>query len=81
MSKVHLTKEAYLKQLGARIRTLRIAAGYSNHEKFAYKYGFGRAQINRYETGKTEPGTYTLRRICVALGVTEEVFYSEGFGE
>jgi len=81
MSKVHLTKEAYLKQLGARIRTLRIAAGYTNHETFAYKHGFGRSQMNRYETGKTEPGIHTLHRICVALGVTEEVFYSEGFGE
>lgn len=81
MSKVHPPKAAYLKQLGARIRSLRIAAGYSNHETFAHEHGFGRSQINRYEMGKTEPGTYTLHRICEALGVTEAEFFGEGFGE
>jgi len=31
------------------------------------------------KNGKTEPGIYTLHRICVALGITEKVFFGEGF--
>lgn len=81
MSKVNPHKEAYLQKLGARIRSLRIAAGYPNHETFAFEHGFGRSQINRYETGKTEPGTYTLKRICDALEITETAFFEEGFGK
>lgn len=79
MSKVNPHKAAYLKQLGARIRTLRIAAGYDNHETFAFEHGFGRSQWNRYETGTTEPGAYIIRRICKAFQMTEVDFYKEGF--
>jgi DNA-binding XRE family transcriptional regulator len=44
--------EDNLKLLGKRIRSLRIARGYTSHELFAYTHGINRTQYGRYERGK-----------------------------
>lgn len=70
--------EAYLKMLGKRIRDLRIKAGYSSHETFAYAFDFPRTQYGRYERGHNI--TYlNLVKIVNAFGMTLEEFFSEGF--
>jgi len=67
-----------LKKLGNRIKALRIKAGYSNYEYFAYKHDIPRAQFGRYERG--EDLRYTsLLKVIKAFGITVEEFFSDGF--
>ena len=42
----------YLKQLGQRIKELRLKKGYSSYEQFAYEHEISRSQIGRYENGQ-----------------------------
>ena len=43
--------EKQLSNLGARIKALRKARGYSNYEQFAYKHEINRSQYGRYGNG------------------------------
>jgi transcriptional regulator with XRE-family HTH domain len=47
-----LDTEEEIKKLGARLRYLRIQAGYTSAETFAYEKGISRALYGRYERGK-----------------------------
>lgn len=67
-----------LKQLGDRIRKLRVEKGYTSHETFAYENDINRAQYSRYERGE-DLRFSTLIKIVQALGMTMEEFFSEGF--
>ncbi|WP_066838190.1 helix-turn-helix domain-containing protein [Rufibacter ruber] len=67
-----------LKKLGERIKALRIKAGYSSYEYFAYEKNIPRAQFGRYERG--EDLRYTsLLKVIRAFNMTVEEFFSEGF--
>ncbi len=70
--------EAYLKMLGKRIRDLRIKAGYTSHESFAYAYEFPRTQYGRYERGHNIT-FINLLKIVQAFDMSLEEFFSEGF--
>jgi transcriptional regulator with XRE-family HTH domain len=74
----NLNPDLVLKQMGERIKSLRIAAGHSSHETFAYENDFNRAQYSRYERGE-DLRVSTLVRIVQAFGMTMEEFFSEGF--
>lgn len=67
-----------LKQLGERIKSLRIERGYGNYETFAYENGLPRAQYGRYERGE-DLRYSSLLKIVKAFGITMEEFFSEGF--
>jgi len=67
-----------MKQLGARIKELRISKGHSNHEKFAFEHNINRSQYWRYEQGEDLKFS-TLLKIIKALDVTLVEFFSEGF--
>jgi transcriptional regulator with XRE-family HTH domain len=67
-----------MKQLGARIKVLRIAKGHSNHEKFAFEHNINRSQYWRYEQGEDLKFS-TLLKIIKALDVSLLEFFSEGF--
>ncbi|SIS46875.1 Cro/C1-type HTH DNA-binding domain-containing protein [Kaistella chaponensis] len=71
-------KEAVLKKLGARIKSLRIEKGYSSYEYFAYEHNISRAQFGRYERGE-DLRFSTLVKIVAAFDMTFEKFFSEGF--
>ncbi|HNU34442.1 MAG TPA: helix-turn-helix transcriptional regulator [Bacteroidia bacterium] len=72
------TVDAGLKQLGERMKQLRIAKGYTNYEYFAYEHNLPRAQYGRYEAGGNI--TYkNLKKIVDAFDITLEEFFSEGF--
>lgn len=71
--------ELYIKQLAQRIRSLRLAKGYSSHETFAYEKGIPRAQYGRYERGEDLRFT-SLVKIVQAFDMSLEEFFSEGFG-
>ncbi len=62
----------------ARIKALRIDAGYTAAEIFAFKNGFNRSQYIAYEKG-TDLRLSSLERLCQAHGITLEQFFSEGF--
>lgn len=64
--------------LAKRIKSLRIAKGYTSYEYFAYDHGFSRSQFGRYESGKDIRFT-TLLRIAEAFDMTVIEFLSEGF--
>jgi hypothetical protein len=76
--KIQLDANQELKKLGSRIKELRIKNGYSSYEKFAFDNDISRAQVGRYEQGKDIQFS-TLIRVCNALGVSLEEFFSEGF--
>jgi transcriptional regulator with XRE-family HTH domain len=67
-----------LRQLGQRIKNLRIQKGYSSFEDFAYEHGISRAQFGRYEKGQNLRYT-SLKKIIDAFGITLHEFFSEGF--
>jgi transcriptional regulator with XRE-family HTH domain len=76
--KAKLGKEDQLKKLGARIKKLRIAAGYSSYEYFAYEHDISRAQFGRYEQG-SDMRFSSLVKIINAFGLSIPEFFSEGF--
>ncbi|OFY84608.1 MAG: transcriptional regulator [Bacteroidetes bacterium RIFCSPLOWO2_12_FULL_35_15] len=76
-SKTKIPKET-LVTLGNRIKALRLKAGFTSYEHFAYEHNFSRAQFGRYESG--EDLRYTsLVKVVAAFGLTLEEFFSEGF--
>lgn len=73
-----ITEDEYLKQLGERLRQLRIQNGYTNYEYFAFENNIGRAQYGKYETGGNIQFD-TLVRIVKLHNMTLKEFFSEGF--
>jgi hypothetical protein len=73
-----LAVEDQLQKLGARIKQLRVAAGYDSYEKFAYEHDISRAQFGRYEKGQ-DLRISSLIKVVNAFGITLEEFFSEGF--
>jgi transcriptional regulator with XRE-family HTH domain len=67
-----------LKTLGNRIKSLRIAAGHLNYEKFAYRNNIGRMLLRRAELG-SNINYHSLLRIIKALDVSLADFFAEGF--
>jgi transcriptional regulator with XRE-family HTH domain len=67
-----------LKQLGRRIREIRIKKGYTNYEIFAYEHNLPRAQFGRYEQGHDLKYS-SLLKVIRAFGMTLDEFFSEGF--
>lgn len=70
--------EIYLKQLGERLKELRIKGGHTNYEYFAYENNLGRSQYGKYETGGNIRFD-TLVKIIQIHGMTMKEFFSEGF--
>jgi transcriptional regulator with XRE-family HTH domain len=62
------------KKIAARIKQLRIKAGYSAAEKFAYEHEMSRAQYARYELG-TDMCISTLLKITNAHNITLHEFF------
>ncbi|HEV8286845.1 MAG TPA: helix-turn-helix transcriptional regulator [Chitinophagaceae bacterium] len=76
--KTQLNPDKELQKLGARIKQLRIKAGFTSYEYFAYENEISRTQYARYEQGK-DIRYSTLLKIVAAHGMTVEEFFSEGF--
>ena len=76
--KVSLQENEDLIKLGNRIKQLRIKAGYTNYEYFAYDHEISRTQYGRYERGE-DLRYKSLLKVIRALGVTPAEFFSEGF--
>ena len=72
--------EKQLSNLGARIKALRKARGYSNYEQFAYEHEINRSQYGRYENGE-DLRFSSLLRVLKALDISVAEFFGEGFEE
>ena len=66
-----------LKELGLLIKKLRIEKGFTAVE-FGYRCEMDKTNINRIETGNTNPTFLTLVRICKALEIELKDLF-EGF--
>lgn len=77
-AKTELDTDEQLQKLGERIKSLRIAKGYTSYEYFAYDHNISRAQFGRYEQGQ-DLRFSSLVKICNAFGMTLDEFFSEGF--
>jgi transcriptional regulator with XRE-family HTH domain len=67
-----------VQKLAKRIKSLRLKAGFSNYEYFAYEKGLARAQYGRYEKGE-DLRFSSLVKVCKAFNMTLNEFFSEGF--
>lgn len=66
--------EIQFKKIGNRIKQLRLKAGYTSAEKFAYENEISRAQYARYERG-VDMQISSLLRILIAHNVTLAEFF------
>lgn len=78
MSKKDEPEELQLQKLATRIKSIRLAKGYSNYEDFAYKHGIPRAQYGRYEKGQNLRYT-SLLKVVKAFDMSLVEFFDEGF--
>lgn len=75
---IELNSEEQLLKMGNRIKSLRIKAGYTSYEYFAYEHDISRAQFGRYEQGQ-DLRFSSIVKIANAFGMTLSEFFSEGF--
>jgi len=71
-------EEKLLRLIGKRLRELRIDAGYTSQESFAYDAGIPRAQYGRYEAG-TNITIISLNKIIRFHKLSMEEFFKQGF--
>lgn len=71
-------EEKLLRQMGKRIKDLRVKAKYTSQEAFAYDAGIPRAQYGRYEAGSNIT-LLSLSKIIKFHKITLSQFFSEGF--
>lgn len=71
-----LEPDEEIKKLGARLRYLRIKAGYTSAETFALDKGISRALYGRYERGK-DLRYSSLIRLSNCFGMTVSELLSE----
>jgi transcriptional regulator with XRE-family HTH domain len=67
-----------IKNLGARIKDLRIKAGYTSHEKFANDIDISRSLYWSYEQG-ANMNFLTLIKILNFHKITVQEFFRDGF--
>ncbi|MBX7227770.1 MAG: helix-turn-helix domain-containing protein [Chitinophagales bacterium] len=70
--------EGQIKNLGKKIRELRIKKGYTNAEFFAYDHRINRSQYGKYERGE-DLRFSSLLRILQIHNMTLKEFFEEGF--
>jgi transcriptional regulator with XRE-family HTH domain len=60
----------FLKKLGARVKKLRTAKGFSIDRIYLEGEGLNRSSISRIERGLTDPQISTLKRIADTIGIS-----------
>lgn len=71
-------KDDEIKQLGSRIKELRKLKGYSSQETFAYDNDYTLSYFSRIER-EEDIRFSSLLRICEALDIDLQTFFSKGF--
>ena len=70
-------EEKVLKKIGAKIKKLRIAAGYKSYESFAIANDLSRMHYWRMEKGELNITIKTLLKILKIHKITIEKFFSD----
>lgn len=78
MDKNDAYTQQQLKNLGNRLRELRIERGFTNYEQFAFEHNLPRAQYGRYEKGQ-DLRFSSLVKVLKALDISLEDFFKVGF--
>lgn len=73
------SEEKILKEIGARVKKLRLKNGYSSHESFAISNDLSRMQYWRIEKGIANVTIKSLLRILAIHKITLEDFFSDNF--
>lgn len=68
-----------LKDIGIRLKELRIRKGFTSYERFAVEYELSRMQYWRIEEGKTNITFRSLISILNIHNISLEKFFSENF--
>jgi hypothetical protein len=68
------TDQRVYKKIGNRIKQLRLAAGYTAADKFAYEHEIGRSQYANWEVGQ-DMLISSLLRITKAHGISIDEFF------
>lgn len=71
-------KPLEIQHLATRIKQLRINAGFTSGETFAYDNDWSRSSYSRMERGE-DVRFSTLVRLCKIHGISLEQFFKEGF--
>ena len=66
-----------LKNIGDKLKDLRIKKGYSSYKNFAIDNDLGRMQYWRLENGKTNPAIKTLIKILAIHEMSLSEFFSD----
>ncbi|MFZ1681630.1 MAG: helix-turn-helix transcriptional regulator, partial [Rhizobiaceae bacterium] len=69
MGEIDLSPEPIEARIAARLRSLRLEAGWSLDE-LAARCGVSRSTLSRIENGQTSPAAGQLGRVCAAFGIT-----------
>ncbi|MBN8788184.1 MAG: helix-turn-helix transcriptional regulator [Terrimonas sp.] len=69
MTKISKEDNVFLKALGKRIRDIRKEKGFTQVE-LGDMIDMEKPNMNRLEKGGTNPTILTLKKICIALGIT-----------
>jgi len=70
------TKEKRFKAVGAKVKALRLKAGYTSYETFAFEHNLARKSYWEWERG-TNYKLSTLIRIIDIHGLTMEEFFKD----
>ncbi len=71
--------EKILKEIGARVKKLKIKGGYSSHESFAVNNDLSRMQYWRIEKGIANITIKSLLRILAIHKISLEDFFADNF--
>lgn len=63
-------------RIGARIREIRKARGYTNHDTFAYEHELDRTQYSKYERG-ADMRLSSLIKVLAALEISLAEFFED----
>ena len=69
-----MSKLDYQKQIGERIKTLRVERGFTQRQ-LAIEANKDPQSLERVENGKTNPSIYYLKEVCEALNISMEEFF------
>lgn len=67
--------DIFLQKIGAKMRKLRTAKGFTNYEYFAYEHNIARAQYGKYEKGRDDLRLSSLYKVLKSLDISFEEFF------
>ncbi|MGN7721207.1 helix-turn-helix domain-containing protein [Chitinophaga sp. 22620] len=67
--------ELFKKNVGERMKELRLKRGYNSYEQFAFDHDIGRAQYGKYERGSEDLRLSSLYKVLKELNISFSDFF------